>query len=764
MLTSPNSNRCGSSQGDSCVGWVMQEKPEATASPRSGSECGANRWLTAAWLLTIWTLAWGGSTGLCFAADSPPAKNVLILYSFSKRDLLDPQSLEATVRSHVSAPVNFYVEYLEAQRFRSQDYEKSLSETLRQTYGKQKLDLVIVAVYPALQFALEFRERIFPGVPIVFMMIVPERLQGHKLAPRVTGVTLRGDVQGTLDLALHLNPDAKNVAVVGGTSEFESYWVNVTHRELQLRSERVNEIDLVGLPPDELLRQVSVLPPRTVVMFELVPQASLQLAMGTEDILKAISRQFPTYCIHNICFDHGAIGGSFPDLDEQAQNAGLLAARVLSGENPETIPVIHASHVLPEVDWRELRRWNVPESALPAGTIVLYRGPTVWERYRKYVIAALVVMVVQTLLIIGLLWQRWRKQKAEARLSESEERFRAMASTTPSLVWVCDKNGKVTYLNDRRINFTGRDPDGGLADAWTAFIHPADLQDVLTANSRALEQQEGFSKEYRLRRHDGEYRWMLDVAAPRIQGDGSFAGFIGSAIDITDQKLAKEAIERMSGRLIEAQEKERGRIARELHDDICQRLALLSLEVELMGQGSKGEAKAGFAEIQQRCSEIASDVQALSHQLHSSKLDYLGLEAALRSFCEEFSSKHHVTVEFKPENVPGRLPGDISLCLFRVAQEALQNAVKHSGVHQFSVKLQGTPEQVRLEISDAGVGFNVEKAMRNGGLGLISMPERVHLVKGTFSVESKMYTGTRIMATVPLVAEPNAFLAVAGTV
>jgi ABC-type uncharacterized transport system substrate-binding protein len=193
------------------------------------------------------------------------------------------------------------------------------------------------------------------------MMIVPERLQGHKLWPGVTGVTLRGDVRGTLDLALHLNPDTRNVAVVGGTSEFESYWVKVTHQELGLRPEQMNEIDLVGLPPDELLRQVSALPRHTVVIFELVPQASLQLAMGTEDILEAISRQFPTYCIHNFCFDHGAIGGSYPDLEEQAQNAGLLAARVLSGENPETIPVIHASHVLPEVDWRELRRWNIPD-------------------------------------------------------------------------------------------------------------------------------------------------------------------------------------------------------------------------------------------------------------------------------------------------------------------------------------------------------------------------------------------------------------------
>ncbi len=741
----------------------MQEKPGAIAGLKRWRGGSAAKWLTTAFLLTICTLAWVGSAGLCLAADSPPAKNVLILYSFSKRDVLDPQSLESTVRSHVSAPVNFYVEYLEAQRFGSRDYEKSLSETLRQTYAKQKLDLVIVAVYPALKFAIDFRERIFPGVPIVFMMIVPERLQGRSLWPGVTGVTLRGDVRGTLELALRLNPDTRNVAVVGGTSEFESYWVNVTHQEIRLRSSQLNEIDLVGLSPDELLRQASGLPPHTVVIFELVPQASLQLAIGPDDVLEAISGRLPTYCIHNFCFDHGAIGGSFPDLEEQAQNAGLLAARVLSGENPESIPVTHASHVLPEVDWRELRRWNIPESALPPGGIVLYRQPTVWEQYRKYVVAGGVVIVVQTLLIIGLLWQRWRKQKAEASLSESERRFRVLADTTQSLLWICDKDGNVTYLSEKRNTFTGRDPKAGFADAWTAFIHPDDIQNVLAANSQAIEQQQGFSKEYRLRRRDGVYRWMLDVAAPRLNADGSFAGFIGSATDITDQKLAQEALERMGGRLIEAQEKERSRIARELHDDICQRLALLSLELELASQGSKGVAKAGFAEIQQRCTEIAGDVQALSHQLHSSKLDYLGLEAALRSCCEEFSSKYDVVVEFKPENVPNHLPGDISLCLFRVAQEALQNAMKYSGVHQFLVELRATASRVRLEVSDAGVGFNVETAMQNGGLGLVSMPERVHLVKGTFSVESKVNVGTRIVATVPLVAETDALVTAAET-
>ena len=245
---------------------------------------------------------------------------------------------------------------------------------------------------------------------------------------------------------------------------------------------------------------------------------------------------------------------------------------------------------------------------------------------------------------------------------------------------------------------------------------------------------------------------MFDLAAPRINEDGSFGGFIGSAIDISDQKLANEALETIAGKLIEAQEKERSRIARELHDDICQRLALLSLELGSESAESSGlsaPALARMEEIRNRCVEIASDVQVLSHELHSSKLDYLGVEAAIRSFCNEFSQQHRVNIEFTSEKVPNPLPRDVSLSLFRVTQEALNNAVKYSGVSQFLVDLRGTEDNIQLEIRDAGVGFDVQEAKQNCGLGLVSMQERVHLVNGTFIVESKVDRGTRVSARVP---------------
>jgi PAS domain S-box-containing protein len=427
-----------------------------------------------------------------------------------------------------------------------------------------------------------------------------------------------------------------------------------------------------------------------------------------------------------------------------------------------SIPVMYSPPAVVHVDWRRLKRWGIPESALPPGAIISYRQPTTWERYAKSPGVVLFLIMVQAMLIIGLLWQRARNRKADLRLRESEKRFRLMADTTPSLIWMCDREGKVTYLNDRRIDFTGHDVATGFEDVWSTFIHPDDVQSVVAANKRALEEQKGYSSEYRLRRHDGVYRWMLDVAAPRLNGNGSFAGFVGSAVDITDQKMAQEALEKIGGKLIEAQEEERSRIARELHDDICQRLALLSMELEQANRESNGSSRSPkIEEIRRHCAEIAGDVQALSHKLHSSKLEYLGLAAAIRSLCREFSQQHDVNVQFADENVPSFLPRDISLSLFRVTQEALQNALKHSGVRQFSVGLRGQPNEIQLEVSDHGTGFDVERAKLERGMGLVSMEERVHLVHGIFAIESAVNSGTKIVARVPLAAETKASTTIA---
>jgi PAS domain S-box-containing protein len=687
-------------------------------------------------------------------AAQPAVKNVLVLHNWNSL----PQSwalMESTVRARVPGQINFYTASVENPRFDEEAYQESLAETLHRGYGGVRLDLVVAATYPVLQFAMQYRDRMFPGVPIVFTDVT--RQEELKLWPAVTGVISPLGMRETIDLALHLHPDTNAVAIITGVTEWDKYWLAVAHSELLRHQDKVREIDLIGPAGRQTLEKVAELPLHTVVLFQLRPDDFTQPAVDPIDLIAAVAQIRPTYSAwQGLALGRGGVGGAYRNLPKDALlNAGIVA-RVLSGERPENIPIAHDSDLQVHADWRALQRWHISESALPPNTVIEYRQLTFWQRDRKYIVIAIILIVAQALLIAGLLFQRARKRKAEAVLRESEERFRVMADSTPSLVWMCDPLGRTTYLNGRRIAFTGPDLDARYGDNWITYVHPDDVERMLGTLYEALKTKQPFSQEYRLRRSDGVYRWMFDVASPRVNGDGSFGGFISSAIDTTDQKLAQQALEKLSGQLIEAQEKERSRIARDLHDDICQRLALLSMEIGQANRTSNGSlvaTKQNLENIRKHCSEIAGDVQSLSHQLHSSTLDYLGVVAAIRAFCGEFSKQHQVSIEFTDRNVPKHLPKDISLCLFRIAQEALHNAVKYSGTDKFSVALDATEEEVQLVVRDAGAGFDVEEAKKNPGLGLVSMQERAHLVHGSLSVESKPGKGTRISAAVPFVAE-----------
>lgn len=227
--------------------------------------------------------------------------------------------------------------------------------------------------------------------------------------------------------------------------------------------------------------------------------------------------------------------------------------------------------------------------------------------------------------------------------------------------------------------------------------------------------------------------------------------------DITELKRAEEALAGMSRKLIEAQEQERRSIARELHDDINQRLALVAVELQRL-QDDPSELKTRLQALRQSTVEITDDIQALSHELHSSKLEYLGVVPGIRGWCGEFGDRHRMEVHFKSEAARA-IPVEIGLCLFRILQEALHNAARHSGAKRIDVQLTESPAEVHLLVSDAGTGFNIEEARQGRGLGLLSMQERVRLVSGSITIDSTLNTGTTIHVRVPLPPDSGAQLA-----
>jgi PAS domain S-box-containing protein len=359
--------------------------------------------------------------------------------------------------------------------------------------------------------------------------------------------------------------------------------------------------------------------------------------------------------------------------------------------------------------------------------------------------------------MIGMVANIAERKRAEQAQRESEDKLRLLLDSTAEAIYGIDLEYRCTFCNlaclralgyERIDEVLGKNmhdlmhhtrADGTLFPVEECRVHRV----IRTGMGDHAEEEvlwrtngTGFPAEY----------WSY----PQLRGE-EVVGAVVAFVDITERKLTEAALASVSRRLIEAQEQERSRIARELHDDIGQRLALLAIKLAQLQQSppNSSELPSRIGELQKQTAEIAADIQSLSHELHSSRLQYLGIAAAMRGFCREFGEQQKVEIDFKAHDLPVHLSPDISLCFFRVLQEALHNSTKHSGVRYFEVELWGTPDETHLTVSDSGAGFDIDAAKANRGLGLISMEERLKILNGMLSIESQLQRGTTIHARVP---------------
>lgn len=331
--------------------------------------------------------------------------------------------------------------------------------------------------------------------------------------------------------------------------------------------------------------------------------------------------------------------------------------------------------------------------------------------------------------------------------------FRDIADAAPVMIWMCGPDRLYTYFSRRWLEFTGRPLERELRNGWAEGIHPEDVTRVIQTHSDEFAARREFRIEYRLRRFDGQYRWVVDAGMPRYDAGEKFRGYIGFCTDINERRATEEAFLEVSGRLIAAQEEERARIARELHDDLSQRMAMLEIGLDQLKQKlptSSPLVKKQLEDINHIANEVSSYIHHLSHRLHPSKLQNLGLVATLHGLCKELSEQYNLKVHFTYHNIPRMIPNDVSLCLYRISQEALWNVVKHSSAREGKLELSGYAGHIALCVSDAGTGFDPELAKEKTGLGLISMRERLRAVGGQLSVESQPSRGTQICARIPL--------------
>ncbi|HZE23260.1 MAG TPA: PAS domain-containing protein [Blattabacteriaceae bacterium] len=346
-----------------------------------------------------------------------------------------------------------------------------------------------------------------------------------------------------------------------------------------------------------------------------------------------------------------------------------------------------------------------------------------------------------------------RKRDVEA-LEKSQQQFSLAFEAARLGWWVWNQETGYVTLSEATKAILGLSCGPEITvDRFLDSVHPEDRERVYRKWWQSFDENAHYLVEYRVLRTDGIMQWV--ETRGRAYSDRKAVQIVGVTIDTTERRRAEEALRALGGRLIKAQEEERIRISRELHDDISQRLALLGVELERLSDSpvaTNSGLQQAIEHLAQFTVEIGSSVQALSHELHSSKLEILGITAAMRGLCAEFVRQHNIKIEFN-SNVSQRLLHDVSLCLYRILQEGLHNAVKHSGAKEFFVQLHAELAAVELTIRDHGVGFNVEEVMAERGLGLISMRERTKLVSGTLSIESAPSLGTTVRAKVPFKEE-----------
>jgi signal transduction histidine kinase len=577
-------------------------------------------------------------------AAGEESKAILLLHSYgydTPARLPFDAAFARAVREAADVHAELYIETIDPNRFKGDLHAQRTRAYLRERYSDKKIAVIVAAYDRALAFLLDGADPLFPGVPVAALLTGDPHSQ-----PDHVSVIWSGDTIGeSAALAVKLHPRTRQIALVDGAlpGAANDAVYSEALKQIEGAAPHLAVISLRNLPLDELLARVQTLPPDTLIFVVRQLIGRRGETTNNQAAVRELAQvaRVPIYVGSDQLIGSGVVGGIVVSIESEARHLANLALRIARDGSLQS-PAAEGAPV-PMFDWRQLRRWAISESALPSGSVVLFRQPRLWDQYKFYIMGASIALAVQSGLIAILVVQRTRRRRTELALRESEQHLR-----------------------------------------------------------RSYEQ---------------------------------------------NQDLA--------GRLLKAQEEERTRIARDLHDDVSQQLAgvaiMLSGLRRLVGKpGARSDIDRTVTTLQDRTSSLAHSIRNLSHELHPSVLQHAGLVATLQRHCADVEQLHHVPVIFSARDCLDSLSPDVALCLFRVAQEAITNAVRHARARNIRVELVATNEGVELRVVDDGIGFLAsEHAGR--GLGLRSIDERVRLAHGYVTVESRPGRGTNLVVRIPVV-------------
>ena len=700
--------------------------------------------------------AWMAATLLVFVAGNATAaepKRVLLLHSFGwnfQAEDAFADYLRTDLAEKSPHPLDPYEVVLEIARFGDGERDEAFAGYLRGLFATHPPDLIITLVSPAARFIQRHRRDLFPSTPAIFAALDARAIQDATLTANDTMVPVSIDLNAFIENIFRTLPNTTTLAVVAGDAPIEKFWVKELRQVVRPFESRINFIFLNELSFGDMLKRVAALPPASAIYFgDLVVDAQ-GIPHRQEEVLSrlhAVSNA-PIFGQYDYQLGGGIVGGPLLSVHTLSRKTAEVAAQILAGASPGDIKTPPQKLGEPEFDWRELRRWGIQQADLPAGSTISFRVPTLWEQYRWYILAAAGFSGLQAILILGLLLNRLRLRRAHDQLRTSEEGMSLAAIAAKLRFWVWDiPRDEVRASESDWSSGNWHSAHPVRFDQFIDVVHPDDRASLYQAVRGALEGDGQYETEYRVTAPDSTVRWI--AARGRIEFDqsGKAKQLHAVSIDITERRRAEDEARDLNGRLITAHEDERARLAHALHDDVTQRLALLAIDAGRREKGL-GDTVAGQAmrSIRHDLVQLSEDVHALSYALHPAILEDLGLIEALKAECARFGAVEGIPTRFRATDGVHEPTRALSLCLYRVAQEALRNVSRHSSARSVEVELRAVGGGLELAVQDNGVGFDPTQKQGRPSLGLAGMRQRLSLVDGELLIDSAPGGGTSIVA------------------
>jgi PAS domain S-box-containing protein len=491
-------------------------------------------------LLLLATLLSAAFSPVFAQVENDAQKKVLVFHLMRRDDasvLASERVYQKTLTDGMTGQLDYYTEHVDLARFGVSDYQVALRDFLKQKYKGTDFDLIITTG-DLRNFLARYGAEVFPNTPVVFAM-GSDSFDISPTPPNFTGITYETNRQATLDIIRSLQPAAKRIFVITGASQAVDKWHEARARkQFENYAGRFEFIYLSGLPMDELKRRVASLPPDSVVYFVMMVEDGAGKRFAITEALDQIAEvsSVPIYTWHDSFLGHGVVGGRLASSERVAEKTAELALRILRGERVETIPVAKTDTSRLAFDWRQLQRWKLSEARLPAGSEVLFREATIWQRYRYRIIGVIALLSLQSALIVALLVEGRRRRKANIGLTQSEKRYRNVVETQTELICRFLPDTTLTFVNEAYCKYFGKTALELVGTKFIDLIPESERDSTLRYFESFVKKPRSQTREHPVIRPDGTPGWQQWTNTVISFGTGARVELQGVGLDISERK------------------------------------------------------------------------------------------------------------------------------------------------------------------------------------------------------------------------------------